>query len=228
MKLSELRQIIKEEINKIKNPDTGRMIKVSSALTYPKDTAVYKAAAKSKPGAAKINQSIKPQKDLSKINDDDLFELMWKTYGAKQSNELKKNEDFYKNKFKDLPAGKERFALVDKMNLEKEKILNKYKNNPIEKELDYRKNNRAKKYQNILNKQEKIRANKEDKIFKKSYIKDIMAELQDEYSVNTPNVSQIVKYIQKQKNKKLTPLEIKNIAMHRNNINYELNQDIPI
>lgn len=50
MKKSELRQIIREVINEgedmIKNPETGRMIKVSSALTYPKDSAVYKAASK--------------------------------------------------------------------------------------------------------------------------------------------------------------------------------------
>ena len=46
MKLSELRQIIKEEIDKIKNPKTGKMIKVSSGLQYPKDSDVYKAAAK--------------------------------------------------------------------------------------------------------------------------------------------------------------------------------------
>lgn len=38
-----LRKLIKEE-EKIKNPDTGRMIKLSSALSYDKDTAVYKAA----------------------------------------------------------------------------------------------------------------------------------------------------------------------------------------
>jgi hypothetical protein len=70
MKLSELRQIIKEEIRSIreadamiKNPSTNNMIKVSSALEYPKDTAVYKAAIlktkKNKPIATPINQPVK-------------------------------------------------------------------------------------------------------------------------------------------------------------------------
>ncbi len=45
--------LLQEAPATIKNPATGRTIKVSSALTYPKDSAVYKAAAKMKPGAVK-------------------------------------------------------------------------------------------------------------------------------------------------------------------------------
>ena len=53
MKLSKLieavekttgKKIILESEETIKNPDTGRMIKVSSALSYPKDSKVYKLA----------------------------------------------------------------------------------------------------------------------------------------------------------------------------------------
>ena len=80
-----LRKLIKEE-KKIKNPDTGRMIKLSSALSYDKDTAVYKAAIatqnkkvkNSSPVNEKINKKYKEhfknkiKKDFKNIDAEDL------------------------------------------------------------------------------------------------------------------------------------------------------------
>jgi len=62
MKKSELRKMIREEISflreadTIKNPDTGRTIKVSTALSYPKDSKVYKLAASKKSTSISTDQ----------------------------------------------------------------------------------------------------------------------------------------------------------------------------
>lgn len=79
-----LRKLIKEK--KIKNPDTGRMIKLSSALSYDIDTAVYRAAIAIKqkndktasPVDSKINNKYKEhfknkiRKELAKLDPEDL------------------------------------------------------------------------------------------------------------------------------------------------------------
>jgi hypothetical protein len=53
---------------KIKNPETGRKVKVSSAIGYDKDTAVYKKA-KEVIGGKEPNEEEKKLKGLSRIND---------------------------------------------------------------------------------------------------------------------------------------------------------------
>jgi len=53
---------------KIKNPETGRKVKVSSAIGYDKDTAVYKKA-KEVIGGKEPKEEEKKLKGLSRIND---------------------------------------------------------------------------------------------------------------------------------------------------------------
>lgn len=76
MKYNQLRILIREIITeidadaKIKNPDTGRNIKISTALSYPKDTAAYKLAAQHKDTkSSKLSASTNNDKFLGKGSD---------------------------------------------------------------------------------------------------------------------------------------------------------------
>lgn len=59
------------EADMIKNPDTGRKIKVSSALSYPKDSAAYKLAAKHL--KKKTDNDIKGNKKPASLSNDKIL-----------------------------------------------------------------------------------------------------------------------------------------------------------
>lgn len=142
MKKSELRQIIKEEIkllseefsaDKIKNPKTGRMIKVSSALSYPKDTEVYKAAAKASiQGKHKKVEPAKTDAELRTIQSKLLKQTIAKST---------KHENALKDKLKNIPVGIKRYAAIQQHEAEKKKIWDEYFKNPDVKEFKRRAKN---------------------------------------------------------------------------------------